>query len=135
MTSREQQLSILKAILAFAILSTGLHFTHNFVEIDQYPAGFIGEDVIQAAIPITWPLYTVVALLGYRLYARGRLRPARIALVAYGLFAMTSLLHFTAGTPDVPVFWFVTIFTDGLAGLAVLAFTAWSARVPTAPAT
>ena len=125
---RGRDLTILRALLAFAILSTGLHFTHNFVEIDQYPSGFVSEGLIKALIPITWPLYTGVALIGYRLYARGRLRPARVALVLYGLFAMTSLLHFTAGTPDVPPFWFATIFTDGLAGIAVIAFAAWSTR-------
>ena len=133
--SRDRELAILRAILAFAILSTVLHFTHNFVEIDRYPPGFLGEDVIKALIPITWPLYTAIALLGYRLYAGGRLRPARIALVAYGLFAMTSLLHFAVGTPDVPAFWFATIFTDGLSGIAVIAFTVWSARARAAPAT
>ena len=126
--SHDRRLPLLRAILAFAILSTGLHFTHNFVEIDRYPSGFISEDVIRTLIPITWPLYTAVAVLGYRLYASGRDRAARIALTLYGLFAMTSLLHFTAGTPDVSPFWFATIFTDGLSGMAVIGFVVWSAR-------
>ncbi len=127
--TRDGQLTVLRAILAFAVLSTGLHFTHNFLEIDQYPEVIIPNAVIEVLIPITWPLYTAIALLGYRWYARGRLRPARVALVAYGLFVMTSLLHFAGGTPDVPPFWLATIFTDGLSGLAVIAFVVWSARL------
>ena len=31
------------------------------------------------------------------------------------------------GSPDVPPIWYATIFTDGLTGIAVLAFTIWSA--------
>ena len=132
--TRDRDLAVLRGILAFAILSTGLHFTHNFVELDSYPEFLVSNEVIELLIPITWPLYTALALLGYRWYARGRVRPARVALVAYGLFVMTSLLHFAGGTPDVPPFWFATIFTDALGGLAVIAFVVRSARPRSAPA-
>ncbi len=126
--TRDRELVVLRGILAFTILSTALHFTHNFVEIDRYPEVLVANELIEVLIPITWPLYTALALLGYRWYARGRLRPARVALVTYGLFVMTSLLHFAGGAPDVPPFWLATIFTDALGGLAVIAFVVWSAR-------
>ena len=35
--------------------------------------------------------------------------------------------HFLDGSPDIAPFWYATIFTDGLAGMAIVAFTAWSA--------
>ena len=38
------------------------------------------------------------------------------------------------GTPKIPAFFFATIFTDGLAGLSVLAFVLWSARTQPRPA-
>ena len=36
------------------------------------------------------------------------------------------------GSPDVAPFWYATIFTDALAGLAIVAFTAVSARASAA---
>ncbi len=126
--TRERELSILRRLLAFTILSTALHFTHNFVDIDRYPEALVANELIEVLIPITWPLYTALALLGYRWYARRRPWPARVALVAYGLFVMTSLLHFAGGTPRVAPFWLATIFTDALGGLALIAFVAWSVR-------
>jgi hypothetical protein len=130
----ERRRTVLKAILAFGIVSTGLHFTHNFVAIDQYPpSDAISNGVVQAAIVISWPLFTALAVHGYRLYARGRLRPAHAALLAYGFFCLAALGHFTQGTPDIAPFWFATIFTDTAAGLAVIAFTAWSALAARPP--
>lgn len=120
--------SVLKWILAFAVATTALHFTHNFVEIDRYPDDLISGKVIQAAILISWPLFTAIALLGYRFYARGNYSPAHAALLSYAFFCLTALGHFLDASPDIPAFWFATIFTDALAGLAVLAFVAWSAR-------
>ncbi len=125
--------SVLKAILAFGIVSTGLHFTHNFVAIEDYPQSeVISNGAVQAAILISWPLFTAVAIQGYRLYARGEHRTARGWLLAYALFTLVSLGHFTEGNPDIPPFWYATIFTDVLAGLLLVAFVVWSARAPRA---
>ena len=55
-----------------------------------------------------------------------RYRDAHPILLAYSFFALTTLGHFLDGKPDIAPFWFATIFTDALAGLAVLAFTIWS---------
>ena len=117
------RLNALKAILAFTILSTGLHFTHNFVAIDQYPDSFVSGGVLQVAILLFWPLFTAIALLGYRLYAQGRYSYAHACLLGYSFFALTTLGHFLDGSPDIAPFWFATIFTDALGGLATLAFT------------
>jgi hypothetical protein len=112
----------------FAIVSTGLHFTHNFVAIDQYPrSDLVSNTVIQAGIVVSWPLFTAIALVGYRLYARRRYAPAHACLLGYALFCMVSLGHFVDGSPDIAPFWYATIFTDVLAGLAVMAFTVRSA--------
>ena len=119
---------MLAGILGFGILSTGLHFTHNFVAIDQYPDDLVGGTVVQVAILLFWPLFTGIALHAYRLYAQGRLREAHPLLLAYAFFALTTLGHFLDGSPDIAPFWFATIFTDALAGGAVLAFVFWSMR-------
>ena len=125
-------LPALKWILAFGIASTGLHFTHNFVEIDQYPDDLVSGEVVRVAILVAWPLFTVLALFAYRLYARGSHSLAHGALLSYSFFCLTTLGHFLDGTPDIAPFWFATIFTDALAGMAVLAFVAWSVRAPVA---
>ena len=125
---RERRLAVLRWVLAFGILSTGLHFTHNFVAIDQYPDNLVSGTVVQVAILLFWPLFTGLALFAYRLYRQGRYREAHPILIAYGFFGLTTLGHFLDGKPDIAPFWFATIFTDALAGIAVLAFTARSVR-------
>jgi hypothetical protein len=133
-SGHDRRQSLLRWILAFAIVSTGLHFTHNFVEIDQYPrSDLISNEVIQVAIVVSWPLFTALAVIGYRLYARGRYSTAHACLLGYGLFCMVSLGHFVDGSPDIAPFWYATIFTDVLAGLAVIAFTGRSALARQAP--
>ncbi|MGH2741139.1 MAG: hypothetical protein ACRDLY_03365 [Thermoleophilaceae bacterium] len=116
----------LSAILAFAIVSTGLHYSHNFVELDSYP-GAGGADGIRPAILLSWPLLTAVGLAGYRLYLRRRFGPAYACLLAYAWLGLTTPAHFLDGSPDIAPFWYATIFTDALAGLAIVAFTGWSA--------
>lgn len=125
-------LSLLRWILGFSILSTGLHFTHNFVAVDQYPDDLVSGGVVRVAIVISWPLFTVLALRAYRLYAQGRRQEAHPLLFAYSFFCMTTAGHFLDGVPDIAPFWFATIFTDVAAGLAVLAFTISSTRMPAA---
>ncbi len=124
----------LKAILAFGIASTAIHFTHNFVEIEDYPASAIPDWAVQAAIVVSWPLFTWIAIRGYRAYAGRGIAAARPLLVAYGLFALVALGHFTSGSPDIPAVWYATIFTDALAGVLVLGFVAWASRARRAAA-
>ena len=79
-----------------------------------------------AACIASWPLLTAIGLLGYRLYSRRRYPAAHACLTLYSLTGIATLGHFLDGSPNIPAFWYATIFTDGLAGFAVLAFTAWS---------
>ena len=128
----QNPLQLLRWIIGFGILSTGLHFTHNFVAVDQYPDDLVGGDVVRAAILVSWPLFTLLALRAYRLYAQGRLREARPLLFGYAFFCLTTAGHFLDGVPDIAPFWFATIFTDVLAGILVLAFTLSVSRPPAA---
>jgi len=34
------------------------------------------------------------------------------------------------GSPDIPAFWYATIFTDFIAGASIVAFVVWSASRP-----
>jgi hypothetical protein len=128
-------LRALRAILAFSILSTGIHYTHNFVRVEDYPnAGPVTNTVTQVAIVLAWPALTLVGLAGYRLYRDGRRHAGRICLAIYSVTGLVTIAHFTAGVPDIPPLFFATIFTDFLAGAAVLGFTVWSARSDARPA-
>jgi RsiW-degrading membrane proteinase PrsW (M82 family) len=114
--------SVLKWILAASIVSTGLHYTHNFIAIDSYPDGPVSGAVTQVAILLSWPLLTAIGLLGYRFYVAGRLPQAHACLIAYSFTGISTLGHFIYGSPDIPAFFYGTIFTDALTGFAVLAF-------------
>jgi hypothetical protein len=123
---RARSESVLRWILAFSIASTALHYTHNFIAIDRYPDGLVSGAVVQAAILLGWPLLTAIGLLGYRLYTQGRYAQAHACLLAYSFAGLSTLGHFIYGSPDIPAFFYATIFTDGLAGASVLGFTLWS---------
>src|SRR5687767_7383906 len=82
-SDHERRLLVLRWILAFGIVSTGLHFTHNFVAIDQYPDNLVSGTVVQVAILLFWPLFTAVALYAYHLYSKRRYREAHPLLLAY----------------------------------------------------
>ena len=122
----------LRALLAFSIVSTALHYTHNLVAASDYP-GAGGSVAAQVGIVVLWPLLTAVGLLGYRLYRQGRLYPAHVCLAIYSLTGISTLGHFLAGSPDVPPFFYATLFTDGLAGLSILGFVVVSARTARSP--
>ena len=126
---------ILKWILGFGMLTTAIHFTHNFVKIEDYPESPIPDGVVRAAIVLSWPLFLFVAVRGYRLYTERGIGAARPWLIGLGAWAMVALGHFTEGNPDIPPLWYATIWTDVLAGLLVIGFVVWAARRPRRPAT
>jgi hypothetical protein len=124
---RPSRTNVLRGLLAFSILSTASHYSHNFVEVDSYPGG---GPVIQVLIVLSWPILTAIGLYGYRLYVQGRYRDAHIHLLIYSFTGLITPLHFVYGSPDIAPFWYATIFTDFLAGSAIVAFVAWSASRP-----
>lgn len=120
--------TVLKAILAASILSTAIHYTHNFVAVDRYPGPKDLYTVVRVAIVVAWPLLTWIGLMGYRRYCERRYREANVCLAVYSLTGLATMGHFIYGNPQIPAFFYATLFTDALAGLAVLAFVVWSAN-------
>jgi hypothetical protein len=117
----------LRLLIAFSVLSTAAHYSHNLFQIDSYPGG---GTVQQVLIVLSWPLLTAIGLYGYRLYVRGEDRRAHACLLIYSLTGLITPLHFVSGEPDIPVFFYATIFTDFLAGAGIVAFVIWSASRP-----
>ena len=114
----------LRLILCFSILSTAAHYTHNFIRADDYPGS---GPAVQLAIVLSWPLLTAIGLYGYRLYAGGRFREAHVCLLLYAPLGILTPAHFLYGEPDIPPFFYITIVTDGIAGMGIVGFVIWSA--------
>jgi hypothetical protein len=130
MRDERQTLTLLKAILTASILSTAIHYTHNFIAVNRYPGpGGSFYTVVRVAIVIGWPLLTAIGLTGYRRYRERRYQEARVCLAVYSLTGLVTMGHFAYGNPHIPAFFYATLFTDFLCGLAVLAFVVWSANV------
>lgn len=135
METHGQRLTLLRGILAAGILSTAIHYTHNFVAVNRYPGpGGSFYTVVRVAIVVAWPLLSAIGLIGYRRYREGRFVEARVCLAVYSLTGLATLGHFAYGNPKIPAFFYATLFTDTLTGLAVLAFASVSALVWDAPA-
>jgi hypothetical protein len=128
MNERAHGLTVLKAILIAGILSTGIHYTHNFIEVRHYPGPKDLYTATRVAIVISWPLLTGIGLIGYRRYREERDHEARVCLSVYSLTGLVTLGHFLYGNPQIPAFFYATLFTDALTGLAVLSFAAWTTR-------
>jgi hypothetical protein len=117
-----RRLTVLKAIIAAEVLSTAIHYTHNFVAVSRYPGPRDLYTVTRIAILISWPLLTWIGLTGYRRYRDGRYPEARVCLAVYSLTGLVTFGHFIYGNPQIPAPFYATLFTDGLTGLAVLGF-------------
>lgn len=117
---------MLKTILAAGILSTAIHYTHNFVEVSHYPGPKDLYTITRIAIVVSWPLLTWIGITGYRRYREERYSESYVCLAVYSLTGLATLGHFIYGNPQIPAFFYATLFTDALTGLAVLAFVLWS---------
>lgn len=118
-------ITLLRILLGVAIASTAIHYSHNFVMAEMYPPSpplFPDELAFRVGIAITWPLLTAIAIWGYGQYAAGRMRRAGWAFIAYSLLGITTVGHFLSGNPDIPTFFYLSIFTDFLTGTAMLIF-------------
>lgn len=125
---REKGLGPLRVILAFTLVSTVLHYTHNVVRAADYPqVPGLSVLVTQLVVAVSWVVFTVFGALGYRAYVRGQYWRALAFLLVYSLSGLASAGHFLVGVPQVPAFWFATIFTDAFSALALWVFVCWAA--------
>jgi hypothetical protein len=123
----DKGLTPLRVILAFSLLSTTLHYAHNTVRVADYPPlPGVPTLVMGIVVAFGWVLFTTFGWLGYRAYRQGRHYRALAFLLVYSLAGMITLGHFLTGVPQIPPFWFATIFTDTAAGLALWVFLVWA---------
>lgn len=123
--TRDRRLALWAALVAANILSTAVHYTHNYIEVTHYPQSSflpVGYDGTRLLIALGWPALTAIGVFGFWLYRRGNYPAAWLCLAVYSLTGISSLAHFIDGSPHIPPFWYSTMFVDALAGMAVLTF-------------
>jgi hypothetical protein len=126
-------LPLLRVLLGVAIAESFVHYFDNTVRFDDYrgtdpPA--IGAWIAQWMIPVSWVLFTIAGIIGYRRFRERRWPQAAALLGAYSVSGLISLLHYTGvSISDLSVFQNTFVFADIVLGTAVLAFALWTAFV------
>jgi len=116
--------SLLLCLLIASIISTGIHFTDNFLFYQKYPQP---EWITLDSIYISWVILTLVGIVGYWLYRVGNLGVAYVCLSMYSLTGLSSLGHYLYGAMSkFSVKMHLFIWTDALTGMALLGFVFWS---------
>ena len=115
---------LLRILLIACIISTAIHFTDNYLCIEQYPQP---DWITPFSVYISWIIWTVVGLTGYWLHQSERFWLAYLCLAIYSFCGLDSLGHYLYGSmSEFTMKMHVFIITDGLTGLAMLGFTLWS---------
>ncbi|MDJ0619610.1 MAG: hypothetical protein QNJ63_23190 [Calothrix sp. MO_192.B10] len=118
---------LLKIFLIACIVSTAIHFTDNYLYIEQYPQP---DWITPSSVWISWVVWTLIGLTGYWLYQSKKFWLAYLCLIVYSFCGLDSLGHYLYGSmSDFSVKMHLFIVTDGLTGLAVLGFTLWSGLI------
>ena len=104
-------------------MTTIVHYSHNYIEIDVYPQG---DWIDRTVVVVAWILFTATGIAGYVAFTRGLTLVAGILLLVYSYAGLSSLGHyFFEGTDRLGVLHHVTIVSDGIAGAAMFAFSIW----------
>jgi hypothetical protein len=118
---------LLKIFLIICGVATALHFTDNYLYIEQYPQ----PDWITApSIYQAWLVWTSIGIAGYWLYKQQQFWLAYLCLAVYSCCGLDSLGHYLYGAmADFSLKMHGLIVMDGVAGAAVLGFVLWSSLV------
>ena len=71
---------LVRAVLLAAIVSSVIHYTDNYVNLEDYPQP---HWINHAVVPIAWLAFTAFGILGYVLFRRGRPAASGACLVVY----------------------------------------------------
>lgn len=127
MNSEVKRQFLLKSLLIACIISTAIHFTDNYLYIEQYPQP---NWIKPSSVYISWVIWTVIGLSGYWLYRSERFWLAYLCLAVYSFCGLDSLGHYLYGAmSEFSMKMHFLIVMDGLTGLAMLGFTLWSGLI------
>jgi hypothetical protein len=114
---------VVRLVLGAAIVSTLIHYTDNFVNIEEYPQP---HWINHAVIPTVWVILTAVGLGGYALFRRGSYAAAGLCFLVYSYTGLSSLGHYSYGPlSDFSTKMHAGIWLDALTGAAVLVVALW----------
>lgn len=117
----------MRGVVVATIALTLFHFADNAIAIDTYPKASWQPNWFAWAVAASWPLFTLVGVLGYRHYRDGRYATAHPLLVLYAYAGLVSLGHFLYGGPgELTTRGLVSVVVDAVAGTAVLTVAIWS---------
>ena len=125
-------LKVLRVLLVVAIAESFVHYLDNTLRYSDYtgpnpPAAT--SWIAQWMIPVSWVLFTVAAVVGYRRFRDGRWSEAAAYLAIYSVSGLISIGHYVGiSINDLSVFQNTFVFLDIAAGTAVLAFAFWTWR-------
>ncbi|WP_253274540.1 hypothetical protein [Nostoc sp. PCC 7107] len=127
MNSKFNPHRLLKILLIASIISTFIHYTDNYLFIEQYPQP---AWITAPAVYQTWLILTAIGITGYWLYKYQKYWLAYAFLFIYSLTGITSPGHYLYGKfSQFSAKMHLLIWTDGLTGLAILGFIFWSAII------
>ncbi|MDQ3958176.1 MAG: hypothetical protein M3273_07635 [Actinomycetota bacterium] len=110
---------VLAPVLVASVVSTAIHYTDNYLFIEEYPQP---EWIEKSTIYSVWLMLTAVGAIGYWMYRTGWRVAAGACLLVYSYTGLSSLGHYFFGSfSDFTAKMHFFIWTDGLTGAAVLA--------------
>jgi hypothetical protein len=131
--------AVLRLLVAAAIVESFVHYADNTLRYDDYTIAdpsFPGSLVKQWVVPVSWVLFTIVGIVGYRRFRDGHRPQAAAWIGAYSTSGLISILHFVdISVGDLSAFQNTFVFVDIVLGVLLLAFALWAAlAAPAAPA-
>jgi hypothetical protein len=129
--------AVLRALLVVAIAESFVHYADNTLRYDDYTVAspsFPGGLVKQWVIPVSWVLFTIVGIIGYRRFRDGRRPEAAAWIGAYSTSGLISILHYRdISVGDLSAFQNTFVFLDVALGLLLFAFALWTALAAPIP--
>lgn len=128
---------VLQFLVAGGVAESFVHYADNTIRWDDYTVddpSTLGGLIDRWMIPVSWVLFTVAAIVGYRMFRKARWPQASAWLGAYSASGLISILHFIDISPaDLSAFQNTFVFLDVALGVAVLAFAVDLALRPPSP--
>jgi hypothetical protein len=136
-TTTDRPTAVLRVLLVVAIAESFVHYADNTLRYDDYTVAdpsFPGGLIKQWVIPVSWVLFTIAGIIGYRRF-RERRRPEAAAWIgAYSVSGLISVLHYRdVAVGDLSAFQNTFVFLDIALGVCLLAFALWTALAAPLP--
>ena len=123
----KQSKTWLLAILLFSIAITSIHYTDNALFVNDYPEP---KWITTSGVFITWGVMTLIAAIAYWLYRQQYFWFSYLLLGIYSVTGLSSPTHYFYGAmSQFSSKMHLFIWSDAIAGLAVVAFIVWSALI------